>query len=58
LLNPFLCSTAPQAFLRPDRGTHSRRAQTPSRLPEAPEGLGLDGGEHGGKLEASGQMEE
>src|SRR5437588_11512552 len=26
------------------------RAQTPSRLPKAPEGLGLYGGEHGGIL--------
>src|SRR5665213_4403261 len=27
-----------------------RRAQPPSRLPQAPVGLGLDGGEHGGRL--------
>jgi len=58
----FLCSTAPQVFLRPDRRFAGRRAQTRSRSAGTPTGAAcanasrpdLDHGEHGGTLSAIG----
>jgi hypothetical protein len=40
---------------RPACGTDCR-AQPPSRLPKAPEGLGLYGGEHGGMFKDRGDL--
>ena len=54
LFGSFFCSTAPQAFFRPDHSFRGRRAQGLSRLAQPPEGLGLDSPEHGGTLDGSG----
>jgi hypothetical protein len=56
-VRPFFCSTAPPAFFRPDRPSHSRRAQGRSRLAAscaAAARLGLDRPEHGGRLDRIG----
>jgi hypothetical protein len=56
-LTPFFCSTAPQAFFRPDRRhVWPPRAAAVNDGPSLgpPEGLVIDGREHGGMLIGSG----
>jgi hypothetical protein len=53
-LGPFFCSTAPQAFFRPDRKmpkpTRAAAVKDGAFLPCRPKGLVLDGREDGGML--------
>ena len=53
-LGPFFCSTAPQAFFRPDRKmpkpTRAAAVKDGAFFGAAREGLVLDGREHGGML--------